>query len=410
MTISQEKLYKATFYAYFLLLPVIAILEKNVGGANLLFNTIFLLLLAAGVYRLSDESSIPVYFRLLFVLSVTVLATHVIVVLSQYESYTEISHVEGAKFSLRIALIGLLTIFAYKLARYDVITASDYVVVASYLVLAMLLGQVTSAGGDTRVQGDGNEFALGGATGHVAITAVILLSVLPILLVQSVNRRLATVLLIIAVIAIFVTFRRSAWIVASVLLAMHLVLVVLNPSRGLLNSLRAFVVIAIGLATATVVLSLNDNVADSVHSRLSDLNVFSGGTGAGRSIFWNILWNHVSNQSVDKTLFGNGVGFIQQLLERKFGLAIGAHNDWFDIFLSFGIVPILILFFFFLSTLTTIISAAMPTRLLLAYSVTTLAILSVTTGGMFDTYTGFLHATIGLAFANSIRQEQLTYG
>lgn len=64
--------------------------------------------------------------------------------------------------------------------------------------------------------------------------------------------------------------------------------------------------------------------------------------GSGRMIFWKMTWDSYLSHDFLHILLGNGTNSIAPVLERKYGLAIGAHNGWLDILYTFGIPGFLI--------------------------------------------------------------------
>lgn len=64
--------------------------------------------------------------------------------------------------------------------------------------------------------------------------------------------------------------------------------------------------------------------------------------GSGRLVFWGIVLVDYASHGIVNLLVGNGTNSVAPLLERMYGIAIGAHNGWLDILYTFGAVGVLI--------------------------------------------------------------------
>ena len=61
-------------------------------------------------------------------------------------------------------------------------------------------------------------------------------------------------------------------------------------------------------------------------------------TSHGRSTIWKIFLNALSTQDITKTIIGNGYEVSHKLTFYKWGISIGAHNDFLDILYNFGLI------------------------------------------------------------------------
>jgi len=407
MLISKDILYKYIFYIYFILLPIVAGLEAFLAGSNKIFNGIFLIVFLLSIFDIYRRSYMDKYILLFFAFVGSIFLANSLVYGFNLSSDLNPSMVEGMVVGSRVLLLVFVCFFSFLMVRHGVLQGKDFIYVASYLVLVVAVGQLFGESDTLVVQGEGNELALHGLTGHVAITASILLSVLPILFVYSSKSKLSLVMLLLCFIAIVFTFRRSAWLILTLLGSIHLYLMYFKNSTDAYQKLKVMGFVVVGLLGVVLLAIFNQGVSDAIMTRLEDLNVSSGGTGAGRSIFWGILWTYIFDQPLINFTLGNGYGFIQGLLENKFGSAIGAHNDWLDYFLSFGMMPLILFFAMLMVLVTYVFQRKRKDAQLLGYCVLSLLVLSITTGGAFDTYFAFLHATIGFVLALQHNQEDL---
>ena len=70
----------------------------------------------------------------------------------------------------------------------------------------------------------------------------------------------------------------------------------------------------------------------------TEIDIEKGGTGSGRTVFWLIVLQDFFTHGVTHLIIGNGTNSVADLLDKTYGLAIGAHNGWLDILYTFGFV------------------------------------------------------------------------
>ena len=64
----------------------------------------------------------------------------------------------------------------------------------------------------------------------------------------------------------------------------------------------------------------------------------SGGFGSGRSEFWQIVLYSYFDSSIWGIVLGHGLFSVNDLLLRKYGIPIGAHNGYLDHLYIFGLI------------------------------------------------------------------------
>ena len=74
----------------------------------------------------------------------------------------------------------------------------------------------------------------------------------------------------------------------------------------------------------------------------NEIDLERGTTGSGRSIFWLIVLQDFFTHDIFHIILGNGTNSVAELLDRTYGLAIGAHNGWLDILYTFGLIGLLL--------------------------------------------------------------------
>lgn len=181
------------------------------------------------------------------------------------------------------------------------------------------------------------------------------------------------------------TFRRSSLLAV---LAVFLIGLLVGRSSSRRVQLLNLILLAalLSVVVATFVL-LDSGGSDILSRKLSDLDVEHGGTGSGRLIFWSIAFESWWSSTVDEKLFGFGPGFIREILRYRIGLAIGAHNDFLDVLLSYGLVGIVLMAVSLFSFIHAIMGSRIAGNNYYALGVTSLVglmVISLSTGGMFD--------------------------
>ncbi len=172
-----------------------------------------------------------------------------------------------------------------------------------------------------------------GIAKHPAITATLLLAVLPVLFYRALQGK--PFLLMIVSIATIATFRRSSWLVLAVFLLFYLLYYLIHI-RPLLKNLILVIVGVIFLVLLWYVLpaEITGPVLERALSEQGNLNSF----GSGRLVFWSIILNAFANADEIRILLGHGIGSVSRLLLLNFNLAIGSHNDLLDIVYSLGLI------------------------------------------------------------------------
>lgn len=80
---------------------------------------------------------------------------------------------------------------------------------------------------------------------------------------------------------------------------------------------------------------------DNIMYRIN-LDSSNGNIGAGRSIFWIIVFKQFFQNDLLHWFFGNGYYSVQNLLLTKYGMAIEAHNGWLQTLYVFGFLGFII--------------------------------------------------------------------
>lgn len=282
--------------------------------------------------------------------------------------------------------------------------------VAMATVVVMFVGQLYAHAVGMRLIASGYEvldykYALIGLTKHPAITAIILFSTLPLLIISK--GRLSKLLVIIATIATIATFRRSSWLSIAILFTPILVAWVLRPG---LSARALIMVFTVGLAAVAfepvVGLFAGSDVASAMRDRVAE--AFTGrGTASGRRQFWPLAIELYRSAPIIEQIFGIGRDPLLTYMRSWFGIRIGAHNDFLNVLIVHGLFAATALTWFYGALIARFvrIRAALSTRefrgawLIDLGAVAATLALAITTGGVFDPQYILVHIYFGFRFA-----------
>lgn len=103
------------------------------------------------------------------------------------------------------------------------------------------------------------------------------------------------------------------------------------------KDLKRFDYILFGLVLVVVVIPVISIATENIMLR-NEIDANSGDIGSGRSEFWKIVITSYSNSNIFGIILGHGLFSVNDILLRKYGIAIGAHNGYIDHLYSFGII------------------------------------------------------------------------
>jgi hypothetical protein len=227
--------------------------------------------------------------------------------------------------------------------------------------------------------------ALWGFTLNPAITAATLVSIVPLFL--YVYRRPAVLYSSVglSILAALVTLRRAGIAAVAAALAIYVgVTLCRKGERQRVLAVAAVVTVLSGL------LVTRSAIGTDLVARFEEADIRQGGTASGRtSKLWPIAWDHIKERGPLLQLVGEGpLAAPKTMLGAGAGLAaVGAHNDWFDLAFSTGLVGVLLYAWFYLRLLR-LAKRLMSTRpnsgVACFAAVAALFVLGICTGGALD--------------------------
>jgi hypothetical protein len=237
------------------------------------------------------------------------------------------------------------------------------------------------------------ESGLVGLSVHPAITAMIIASSIPYLLsLQGAGKYLK----LLAYLCVFLTMRRTAILAAAPL-------IIISNGSGKFNT-SSFLLL--GLISAMIIMiTASFGILDPFMERF--LSIFSGDddTGSGRFIFWGLILDKMANFDIFQIMFGEGVGVLSNFLSLRFGIAIGAHNDFLDLFFTYGIISSFFLLFFYCTSIFVLFKYRRAikdkTEYLCSFGIIFyLFFTSAVSGGALDVQASALYFALGLCLGN----------
>jgi hypothetical protein len=177
-----------------------------------------------------------------------------------------------------------------------------------------------------------SRYATAGLMNHVSAASSFILSTLPIFIRYMVVGRSALAGIVILYVLLFFTMCRSALIAAAGATCCSF-FISLRPREGRIPWRRILASVVVLLLLAGIGLSTAPGA--ELMARFKELNPYDG-TGSGRYIFWRITLEYILHRPLAAQVWGEGMGSIRDLLQARFGLYIGAHNEWLDFVHAFG--------------------------------------------------------------------------
>ena len=240
---------------------------------------------------------------------------------------------ENIVFAMKSVFAALLFVGAFHLSQAKLCRENWLVGCAWVILLLMATSQIIGLVTGNTVASYESDYATAGLIDQPAVTAALIVSTLPVFLRFFPKSRSALAGIMVLLISLFFTMRRTSLIAAAgailFILARNL-----NPFQSRIPWRRAL--LAALVICVLIVIGLQSQAGQDLLSRMSELDP-SQGTGSGRYIFWRIAINDILDRGISAQILGEGMGSIRDVMDRQFGSAIGSHTAWLDITHTFGI-------------------------------------------------------------------------
>jgi len=240
---------------------------------------------------------------------------------------------ENIVFAVKSAFAALLFAGAFHLAQAKLCGENWLVGCAWVVLLLMAISQIIGLLTGNTVPFYASNYATAGLIDQPELTSSLIVSTVPVFLRFFPKSRAALAGMMVLLISLFFTMKRTALIaVAGAILC--ILARNLNPFRSRIPWRRAL--LAALVICVLIVIALQSQAGKDLLDRMSELDP-SQGTGSGRYTFWRIAINNIMDRGIGAQILGQGTGSIRDVMDRHFGSPIGSHTAWLDLTHAFGI-------------------------------------------------------------------------
>ncbi len=315
---------------------------------------------------------------------------------------------ENVVFAVKSTFAALVFASAFHLAQTKSCSENWLVVIAWVVLLLMAISQVIGLVTGNIVAIYRSDYATAGIIDQPAITAALIVSTLPVFLRFFPKRRAALAGMMVLLISLFFTMRRTALIAAAggilCILARNI-----NPFRSRIPWRQALLVALV--LCVLIVIGLRSQAGQDLLDRMSDMDP-SKGSGSGRYIFWRISLNHILDRSISDQILGEGMGSIRDVMYRHFGHSIGSHTPWLDLTYAFGVFGLIAIGWWFLELIrfaNYLRTVKDPTFQGVFSAIIILFLISLGQGGFSDPSFALTYAALGFWAGQIFYGRQLHY-
>ncbi|UCE46362.1 MAG: O-antigen ligase family protein [Phycisphaerales bacterium] len=300
---------------------------------------------------------------------------------------------ENIVFAVRLAFAALVFANAFHLADRSFCDIRWPIACAWFVLILMSISQALGLIMGNTVAAYQSEYATAGVIDQAAITSAYIISTLPVFLMFFPNGSHAVLAVVLLLVSLFFTMRRTD-LIAAVVTVLFIVIGNLKPWRRVRHGKM---VCALCLLAIITLAGLRSAPGADLVSRFKDLDP-SQGTGSGRYIIWRVALDHMAERPLGEQALGEGMGSIRDVIDRHFGSALGGHNDWLDITFSFGVVGLMALGWWYLTLARFTIALYRirhPVLQGVFSSLVILFLMSAGSGGVFDPSFAMVYAALG---------------
>ena len=301
---------------------------------------------------------------------------------------------ENIIFTMKLIFTVLVFTCAFHLAQSKSYS-ENWLIGSAWIVLVfMIISQVIGLVTGNTVAYYKSEYATAGVIGAVSVTAALIVSTLPVFLRFFPDSRAALTGVIVLLISLFFTMRRTE-LLAAIAAILWVLFSKINPFR-LQIPFRKVLLVALVLCVLTVI-GWRSQAGQDLLNRMDDLNPTKG-SGSGRYIFWRISLNHILNRSIDAQMLGEGMGSIRDVMYKHFGLAIGSHTELLDMLYAFGIFGLFTVVWWYLGLIRFVNYLRVskdPTLQAVSSTIVILFIVSIGQGSLSDASFALTYAALG---------------
>lgn len=296
--------------------------------------------------------------------------------------------------AVQLIFVSLVFANAYHLGVRGLLSDRWLMYTAWVVLLLMVVSLVVGLATRRTAAMYGSNYATAGLIDQPALTAALILSTLPIFLRYFPDHRYSAAGVLLVLVAVAATMRRTELAAAFVALGLVLVRYV-DPLRRRARS-RAIPATLLGLLILGLIGTSTQAGAD-LTARFRELDPRVG-TGSGRYMFWSISLDHILERGAAAQIWGDGMGSFEDIANKHLGQGVGTHNDWLGFTHALGLVGLagLLWWYINLARLTSCLRKAGDGLFQGALSVLVVfGLLSIGQGGFYDPSLTMMYAGLG---------------
>jgi len=304
----------------------------RLGFSQIIRGVLIILMLLSGLY-LRHKIKLDSMSKLLLIFSAYIFLF----------SWVHISPYKDFVFGLKVLFITVVYINSKVLFSSNIIgdkfVKSAYYMIALTVFISLIVGYYMDV-----PSYEGIDFALAGITGQPAGPSANIASIFPIIFIGNLQNisNWKIINLLFCIILSLAMMRRTG-IIAISLSSLFVIILSLSKVKDVLKKLiLLFLIIVIVIVGWYFIKKYSFDQA--IEMRFEEADIRKGGTGSGRTLFWEESISHIlSRDSFIEIFFGEGYEFSRIIMYKSMGTYTMAHNDFIEIWLDFGWIGLIII-------------------------------------------------------------------
>lgn len=315
---------------------------------------------------------------------------------------------ENIVFAVKLMFVSLVFANAFHFAESRLCSEYWLTLSAWTVLLFMVISQAIGLATGHTAATYQSSYATAGLIDQPAVTAALIVSTLPIFLRFFPDRGHSVFGVLLLLISVFFTMRRTELAAAFAALLLVALRLMAAPQSRASCAKAALAILVIGLLTAAV---LRTQAGADLLARIRDLNPREG-SGSGRYSFWSISLDHIVDRSIGAQIGGEGMESIRDIMDEHLGQSIGAHNDWLGLthaFGMFGLAAIVWWYFKLMRFTSYLLKLKDPAFQGALSALVIFIVISLGQGGFYDPSLGMMYAALGFWAGRSSYWEPFCY-
>jgi len=315
---------------------------------------------------------------------------------------------ENIVFAVKLIFVSLVFANAFHLAESRLCSEYWLTLSAWTVLLFMVISQAVGLAAGHTAATYQSSYATAGLIDQPAVTAALIVSTLPIFLRFFPDRGHSVFGVLLLLISVFFTMRRTELAAAFAALLLVLLWFVATLQTRASCGKVVLAILILGLLTAAV---LRTQAGADLLARIGELNPREG-SGSGRYIFWCISLDHIVDRAIGAQIGGEGMESIRDIMDEHLGQSIGAHNDWLGLthaFGMFGLAAIVWWYFKLMRFTSYLLKLKDPAFQGALSALVIFIVISFGQGGFYDPSLAMCYAALGFWAGRSSYWEPFCY-